>query len=253
MGNIKLKETKVLGVKINKVNMEESVDTIFKFFEEPGLHIVHTTNPEFILTAQDDKEYKEILNGAALAVPDGIGVVLASKFKKVKLKDRVSGCDLAQILMDKMQGTDYSVYIIGCKQERLDKALANLKDRFPNLKIAGSHNGYFGDDDDEDIIKDINDSGATLLLVGLGGIPKQEKWVWKYKDRLNVKVTIGVGGTIDVISGDVKRAPVIYQKLCLEWLYRTLSEPKKRIPRVYRLPYFVWLSFLETLGRKNKK
>lgn len=242
--------TNILGVRVDKVNMEEAVEKIFEFFNEDGMHVVHTTNPEFILLAQKDEEYKNILNGAELAVPDGIGTVIASKLNDVKLNDRVAGCDLALNVMDKMQNTPYSVYLVGCKDERLLKAVENLKAKMPNLKIAGYHNGYFKDEDDEDLINDINNSGATLLLFGLGGSAKQEKWIWKYKDRLHTKVSIGVGGSIDVYSGEVKRAPEIFQKMRLEWLYRTLSEPKKRIPRTIKLPLFVFKSFGDSFKRK---
>ncbi|MCQ2979203.1 MAG: WecB/TagA/CpsF family glycosyltransferase [Clostridia bacterium] len=228
------------------------MERIFDFFNQDGLHIVHTTNPEFILKAQKDPLYKEILNGAALAVPDGIGAVIASKFSNVKLTDRVSGCDLAYNLMNAMQDTPYSVYILGSSEERLQKAIANIKSAMPNLKIAGAHNGYFKDEDDADIIKDINNSGATLLLVGMGGIDKQEKWVWKYKDQLKAKVSIGIGGSIDVYSGEVKRAPKVVQNMKLEWLYRTLKEPKKRIPRIYRLPQFVLMAMGDSFKKKNK-
>ncbi|MCQ2749213.1 MAG: WecB/TagA/CpsF family glycosyltransferase [Clostridia bacterium] len=234
--------------------MDEAVNIIFDFYDEDRLHIVHTTNPEFILKAQKDELYKTILNGADLAVPDGIGTVIASKFGDAKLKERVPGCDLALNLMDKMQGTDYSVYLLGSSQSNLENALKNLQEKYPGLKIAGSHNGYFKDENDEEIIEDINRSGATLLLVGMGGIDKQEKWVWKYKDRIKARVSIGVGGSIDVYGGAVKRAPIFYQKTNLEWLYRTLSEPKKRIPRVYRLPLFVVKAANESLfGPKKPK
>lgn len=248
-----IKSTEILGVRIDKVTMDEAVEKIFEFFEEDKLHIVHTTNPEFILTAQNDEEYKTILNSASLAVPDGIGAVIASKYTDVRLEERVPGYELALNLMHKMQGTDYSVYILGAKKERLEKAIANLKDQYPKLKIAGYHDGYFKDENDEEIINDINASGATLLLIAMGGNIKQEKWIWKYKDRIKARVSIGVGGSVDVISGEVKRAPKIFQKLNLEWLYRTLSEPKKRIPRVYRLPYFLLLAAKDSKKKEKQK
>lgn len=250
--NGRIESTHILGVRIDKVNMEQAIEKIFSFFEGDRLHIVHTTNPEFILKAQTDELYKTILNGADLAVPDGIGAVIASKFSNVKLKDRVSGCDLAYNLMNLMQGTPYSVYILGASEERLQKAIKNLKEAFPNINICGYHNGYFKDPDDEEIIADINRCNPSLLLVGMGGIDKQEKWVWKYKDRLNAKASIGIGGSIDVYSGEVKRAPKLVQNMKLEWLYRTLSEPKKRLPRIYKLPQFVILAFKDSFKTKKK-
>ena len=244
----------IMGINVNICTQNQAVDEVFKFFSEKSLHIVHTINPEFILTAQEDKLYAEILNGAALAVPDGIGVIKAAKFQGVSMPERVGGCDLTLKILERMQNSNFSVYFLGASQQRLDKALYNLKQKFPNLKIAGSHNGYFKDDDDEMIIEDINNSNADFLVIGLGGIKKQETWIWKYKDRLNVKVSIGVGGSIDVYSGEIKRAPKWCQKLNLEWLYRTLQEPKKRLKRVYRLPYFLYLAFKDSkIKNKSQK
>ncbi len=248
-----MEETRILDVKVHKVTMQEAKNTIIDLLGQGGLKMVHTPNPEFILLSLKDPLYKTILNEAALSVPDGIGVVIASKFTKTKLKTRVPGCELLEHVLDGMQDTDHQVFFLGGRQDVLEKALENIKAKYPRLKIAGFRNGYFKDSDDEAIIEQINGSGASLLVVGMGGIPKQETWVYQYRKRLAVRVTIGVGGTIDVLSGTVKRAPVIYRKLGLEWLYRTLSEPKKRLPRVYKLPYFLLLSFFDSFKTKNQK
>lgn len=242
---------RILGINVNICTQNQAVDEIMHYFSEEGLHIIHTINPEFILTAQEDKLYAEILNGASLAVPDGIGVIKASKFQGISMPERVGGCDLTLKVLEKMENSDFSVYFLGASQQRLDKALSNLKERYPNLRIAGSHNGYFKDDEDEIIIEDINNSKADFLVIGLGGIKKQETWIWKYKDRIKTKVSIGVGGSIDVYSGEIKRAPKWCQKLNLEWLYRTLQEPKKRLKRVYRLPYFLYLAFKDSQKKES--
>lgn len=241
---------KILGITVNCCTQNQAVDEIMNFLTKNKLHIVHTINTEFILTAQEDMNYAEILNGASLAVPDGIGVIKAAKFQGINMPERVGGCDLALKVLEKIQDSNISVYFLGSTQQRLDKALSNLKQKFPNLKIAGSHNGYFRDEDDEKIIEDINNSKADFLVIGLGGIKKQETWIWKYKDRINAKVSIGVGGSIDVYSGEIKRAPMWCQKLNLEWLFRTLQEPKKRLKRIYRLPYFLFLAFKDAKFKK---
>jgi len=242
---------RILGIDVNVCTQNEAVAEIINFFSEKELHIVHTINPEFILASQEDKLYAEILNSAALAVPDGIGVIKAAKFQGISMPERVGGCDLTLKVLEKMENTNFSVYFLGASQQRLDKALANLRQKFPNLKIAGSHNGYFKDDDDESIIEDINNSNVDFLVIGLGGIKKQETWIWKYKNRIKAKVSIGVGGSIDVYSGEIKRAPRWCQKLNLEWLYRTFQEPKKRLKRVYRLPYFLYLALKASKMKKE--
>lgn len=240
----------ILGVKVHLVSKTEALDAVFSFFNDSKLNIIHTINPEFILNALEDEEYRKILNSASLAVADGIGILKAAKYQHVKVPERIGGCDLAQDIMDKMQGTHWSVFILGASQNNLDAAIKNLKIKFPGLDIAGSHNGYFTDSDDETIINEINESKANLLLVGMGGIKKQETWVYKYRDKLNVQASMGIGGSIDVYSGNIKRAPLWMQRFGLEWLFRTLQEPKKRLKRIYKIPLFLWLALKE---QKNVK
>lgn len=239
------KSITILGITVHLVTKQEALDAVFSFFNDTKLNIIHTINPEFILNSLEDEEYKKILNSASLAVADGIGILKAAKYQKITVPERIGGCDFALDIMNKMQDTDYSVYILGASQMNLDAAIKNLKVKFPNLKISGFHNGYFSDADDATIIKEINESKANLLLVGMGGIKKQETWVYKYKEQLKVQASMGIGGSIDVYSGNIKRAPIWIQKMGLEWLYRTLQEPKKRLKRIYRLPLFLLYAFKE--------
>lgn len=235
----------ILGVGVDLISKEEAIAKVFEFFNTSKLNIIHTINPEFILNSLEDEDYKNILNAASLAVADGIGILKAAKYQHKKVPERIGGCDFALELMNRMQNTEYSVFILGASQQNLDDAITNLKNKFPNLKIAGYHNGYFSDKDDQSIIEEINSSGANLLLVGMGGIKKQETWVYKYKDILKPQASIGIGGSIDVYSGNIKRAPKWVQKIGFEWLFRTLQEPKKRLKRIYRLPLFLYYASKE--------
>ena len=219
----------ILGIDIDKITMKEAVLRADSFFDGKP-HMVFTPNPEIILECEKDEELKNIINSADLKLPDGIGVVIASKIIKNPLIERVSGFDYVCELLK----TDRSFYLFGSKPGVPEKAMANLKEQ--GVNVVGCHNGYF--DDDKEIIEDIKTKKPDVLVVCLGA-PKQERWIYKNMAELDVPISIGAGGTIDVLAGEVERAPVICQKLCIEWLYRTLKEPKKRLPRIAKLPLFI--------------
>lgn len=219
----------ILGVDIDKITMKEAVLRADSFFDGKP-HAVFTPNPEIILECEKDEELKNIINSADLKLPDGIGVVIASKIVKNPLTERVSGFDYVCELLN----TGRSFYLFGSKPGVAEKAMANLKEQ--GINVVGCHDGYF--DDDREIVEDIKAKKPDVLVVCLGA-PKQERWIYKNMAELNVPISIGAGGTVDVLAGEVERAPVIYQKLCIEWLYRALKEPKKRFPRIAKLPLFI--------------
>lgn len=219
----------ILGVNIDKITMKDAVLRADDFFDGKP-HSVFTPNPEIILECEKDEELKKIINSADLKLPDGIGVVIASKIVKNPLSERVSGFDYVCELLK----TDRSFYLFGSKPGVAEKAMANLVEQ--GVNVVGCHHGYF--DDDTEIINDIKAKKPDVLVVCLGA-PKQERWIYKNMAELNVPVSIGAGGTVDVLAGEVERAPAIYQKLCIEWLYRALKEPKKRFPRIAKLPIFI--------------
>ncbi len=219
----------ILGVNIDSISMADAVKKANEFFDGKP-HTVFTPNPEIILECEKDENLKNIVNSADLNLPDGIGVVIASKILKSSVKDRVSGFDYVCQLLK----TGRSFYLFGGKPGIAQKAMDNLiKD---GVNVVGCHDGYF--EDDSEIVEDIISKNPDILVVCLGA-PKQEKWIYKNKDKLNVPISIGAGGSLDVLAGEVQRAPEIYQKLCIEWLYRAVKEPKKRLPRIIKLPIFV--------------
>ncbi len=219
----------ILGVKVNKITMKQAVERAETFFDGKP-HMVFTPNPEIIMECKKDEELKNIINSADMLLPDGIGVVIASKFVKNPVSERVGGFDFVCRLLK----TGHSFYFFGGKPGVAEKAMENMRKQ--GVNVVGCHHGYFKEDDE--IVKDIIDKKPDVLVVCLGA-PKQEKWIYKNLEKLNVPISIGAGGSLDVLAGEVERAPEIYQKLCIEWLYRALKEPKKRLPRIMKLPVFI--------------
>jgi N-acetylglucosaminyldiphosphoundecaprenol N-acetyl-beta-D-mannosaminyltransferase len=238
-----------MNVPIDVVTMDEAVSKLMSFLKTEQCHAVFTPNPEIIMEAQDNKELMKALNNASLVVPDGIGVVLASRILKgPSLPERVAGYDLVQNLFKSAAKTDYTFYFLGGEVGIADKAAKKMEEKYKGLKIVGRQHGYFKDE--KEIIKKIQAVKPDVLLVGLGA-PKQEILIDKYKDILPAKLCIGVGGSFDVMAGKVKRAPVIFQKLALEWFYRLISQPT-RIKRMIRLPIFLWNILRISVNNKKK-
>lgn len=227
----------IMDVPINNVTMEEAANQVVGYLQGTGQHTVFTPNPEIIMEAQDDQEMMTILKKADLVVADGIGVVLASKILKVPtLPERVGGFDLMQNVLNKIKDTEIRVYFLGSKPGVATEAVKNMKKKYPGINIVGESDGYFTQDHEPALINTIKDLNVNLLLVGLGA-PRQEKWINQHLENLGVNVAVGVGGSLDVMAGVVKRAPEIYQKLGLEWFYRLITNPK-RAKRMMNLPIF---------------
>lgn len=238
----KIERVKILGVGVNKINFNQTLRLVEEFIKSKKPHQIVTVNPEFIITALHDKEFREILNKSDLAVPDGIGVILASKILGKPLMERVTGSDLVPAIAKLASKKGYSIYFLGGKPGVAKKTASILKKKYPGLRIAGTESGtpY-----DLKIIEHIRRKKPDVLFVAFGH-PKQEKWIYKYKQRLNVPVSIGVGGAFDFITGIVPRAPLFIQKAGLEWLFRLIKQPW-RIKRQKVLPVFVYLVLKERL------
>ena len=239
----------ILGVWVDMVNIPRAVDKIMQFFDDDGLHKVYTPNSEIIMAAYKDDNFRDILNDAELLTADGIGVVYASKILGKPITERAAGYDILCEVLERIKGTSRSVFLFGGKPGVAELAEEKLKERFPGIVIAGTRNGYFKPEEEEDIVSQINSSGAELLLVCLGA-PKQELWINKYKDKLNVKVARGVGGSLDVFAGTALRAPDFYCKHGLEWFYRLMKQPS-RAGRMLALPKFGFTVLIK--GRKYKQ
>lgn len=241
------RKTHVLGVPFDVVTMEQAVAKTKAMLHDGGQHFICTPNPEIVMEAQADKELMHVLEEADLVVPDGIGVVWASKYSEEKLTERVAGYDLTQNLMKELAGTEETFYFFGGAPGVASTAARKMAKQYPGLKIVGGHNGYFDEKEEKKIIQDIKKHAPSILLVGLGA-PKQEKWIYDNLRLIGAKVAIGVGGSFDVMAGNVKRAPKLFQKLGLEWFYRLISQPT-RWKRMLRLPKFV----LVVLAKKGRR
>lgn len=232
-----VKSVKIFGVRFDNVDAEEANKQFIALMGSDKLGMIYTPNTEIIMKAQDDPEFKAILNEGDLVIPDGIGVVLASKIHHLGLTERVPGIELMTMMLEYCNRTGKSIYLFGGQPKVAELAAIKIKETYPNVKIAGTRDGFFESNQEISILDDINEKKPDILFVALGA-PKQEKWISKYKKTINAKVAMGVGGSLDVWAGTVKRAPVFFQKTGLEWFYRLLKQPT-RIMRMMSLPKFM--------------
>lgn len=233
------KTVKLQGFNVDTFTFEEALEYIT---EKHGQ--VVTINPEMIQYAQKNQDFANILENADMVIPDGIGVEIGLKILGYHVR-RIPGVEFARKLIDKFSEQSLPIAFVGAKPEIVEKAVLNVHKENPDMNVCYVQDGYFKDD--ERVLKELGESGAKLVLVALGS-PKQEFFIKRAKELLPDAVLIGIGGSFDVWSGVVKRAPVIYQKLGLEWLYRTVKEPQ-RIKRIFpTLPLFVLNVIKEKFG-----
>ena len=216
----------IMGVTFDDVTLEEAVAAGEALAAGPGFSYVVTPNPEIVAMARQTETYREILNGAGLVLPDGIGVVHAAKILGTPLKGR-------------------RLFLLGAKPGVAEQAGENLKKRYPDLLLCGTHDGYF--QADGPVVDQIRAARADVVFVCLGA-PKQERWMAQYGPETGAHLMVGLGGVLDVYAGHVKRAPEIWQKLGLEWCYRLLHQPS-RLGRMAKLPLFL----LEAAREKGKR
>lgn len=281
-----MKTLSILGLKVNKVIFDEALKTIESFVKNGGKHLVVTPYSESIVAAQSDEEFRRIINEASLSVPDGGGLLAAAEFLSrslsnnrilrffeaifyglnvgfkltfnsssfINLKERVSGADLVVSLCQISQQKGYRVYFLGGHGNSTKQASENLQKKFPRLKIESSAGPtdlkVATDEEIRQIVSSINRFNPDFLFVAFRPV-EQEKWLYHHLSRIDAKVFMAVGGAFDMISGQKKRAPIIFQRLNLEWLWRLLIEPS-RLPRIFTaVIVFPWLVFKYNIGGKN--
>ncbi len=239
------KRCRVLGYSVDLLTFGEAVDFILnKIKNNIGLHII-TINPEIIFAADKNRELSEIIKASELVLPESSGIVKALSFKGIK-QEQIPGIDFSKRLLQKCAVLNYPVALIGAKEHVIIKAVNNLKKELPSLNIVYFHDGYFEKEDE--VINEIVKNKPKLILCALGA-PKQEMFIKKCKKIYNNGVYIGIGGSFDVWAGEVKRAPKIFQKLGLEWLYRTIKQPE-RIKRIYKtLPVFLFRAIIDSVNK----
>lgn len=225
----------VLGVGFDNLTMDEAVARGMELLHSPGTHYAATPNPEIVEMCRENLAARQAVNGADLVLPDGVGVVMGAKRLGTPLKERVPGIEFAAGLMERMAGEGLSLYLLGAKPGVAEAAGKNLAARYPGLKIAGTHDGYF--QEDGPVIAEIQASGADCVFVCLGA-PKQELWMSKHGEATGARLLCGLGGSLDVFAGVAERAPKFWTDHGLEWFYRLCKEPS-RAGRMMKLPLFL--------------
>lgn len=217
--------------------MQEAVQRVTSLVEGKEPAMVATANAEMIMRATKDEGLRKALHAANLVVPDGAGTVWAANFLGYPMKERVAGYDLSQELMQRGAHKGWRFYFFGSAPGVAEKAKQKAESLYAGIQIVGVRDGYFTPNEEPTIVQDIQSKAPDILLVALG-VPKQEKWILAHRQMLGVPVAIGVGGTLDVMAGVMKRAPRWMQKAKLEWLFRGMMQPQ-RAGRLLALPKFV--------------
>ncbi len=238
-----MRRVDVLGVGFDPVDVDGAVDAVVVMADEPGAHLIVTANVELVMRARGAPDLGDILRRAALVVADGVGVVWGARRFGRPLPGRVPGIDLAERLCGEAARRGWRVYLLGGASGVAAEAADNVRRRYPGIQVTATRHGYFGDAEEEDVIRTIRAASPTLLLAGLGS-PRQERWLDQHLASLGVPIAIGVGGTLDVWAGRVRRAPRAVQAMGLEWGYRLLRQPG-RLRRQLTIPRFiaaVWMA-----------
>lgn len=225
----------VLGVGFDNVLMIEAVARAVDMLSQPGAHYVVTPNPEIVELCRKNPEAMRAVNGADLVLADGIGIIKGARILGTPLKARNPGIEFAAYLIKEMAEKGLSLYLLGAKPGVAEAAGKRLAEKYPGLKIAGTHDGYF--QEDGPVIEDIRRSGADCVFVCLGA-PKQELWMAKHGEAAGARLLCGLGGSLDVFAGVVERAPKFWSDHGLEWFYRLCKDPR-RAGRMMKLPLFL--------------
>ncbi len=242
------KKESILGFDVDLFNFDDAVQFVHQYLKEnKGMQIV-TINPEMIANGRKNDDFGRIINEADLVIPDGVGIKLALKVKGVN-QENIPGIEFSKKLIGLCELEGYSIGMLGAKEDVIQKAASNLREEHPSLNITYIRNGYFNDSEENIIKEEIKAISPKIVFVALGS-PKQEFFISKLKTEMPESIFIGVGGSFDVWSGMVKRAPEVYQKLGLEWFYRTVKEPA-RFKRIFpTLPLFLIQVIIEALKEK---
>jgi len=241
---------KFLELKAAVLTMHEVVSLVQDKLESGvKAFTIASVNPEICVASREDEALKRAVSGFSIGIPDGIGIVLASRLQGGKINERVTGIDLMLELCAMAEKHKFSVYLLGASPKVPEEAALKLKEKFPGIKVAGTHHGYFKIDEEEKIAQKIKESGADIVFVGLGS-PRQELFISRNAKNTSAGVLMTVGGSFDVVSGNLKRAPEIFMRLNIEWLYRALLQPKRAL-RLLKLPVFLFIVLFDRfMGRR---
>jgi len=237
------KRVEILGVPVDRITMAEAMDAIRGFVEEGRPHFVITADASGIVQAQSDPDFRALFDRADLITPDSAGVLWAAKRQGQPISGRVSGVELVERVCAESANRGYRIYFLGAAPGIAAKAADRMRLKYPGCNIVGTRDGFFPAESDSVIAEEVAATTPDFLFVAMG-IPRQEKFILATQEIIRAKVAMGVGGTFDVFSGTVRRAPVIFQRMKLEWLWRVIQNPKK-IDKVRLLPRFVMMVLRE--------
>jgi len=240
----------IFGLPVDLVDREQALQAAARIVEAGGPGLIVTADASALIVARRDAEFAGIVRSADLVTADGAGVVRALRHLGHPLRERVCGVDLLVDLCGLAARRGWRVFLLGAAPGVAERAGERLRERFAGLQLAGTHDGYFSDD--APVVRLIRESRADLLFVGMG-MPRQEKWFWAHRHELGVRLAMGVGGSLDVLSGHVKRAPEFFQRHGLEWLYRFACAPRKSSRKIILLPLFAGLTFAEARRRRKER
>ncbi|MDZ5254362.1 WecB/TagA/CpsF family glycosyltransferase [Clostridium sp. LIBA-8841] len=223
-----------LNIEVDNLTMDEALDRAEKLILNKKPSYVVTPNVDHIVKLETDKDFQDVYRNADLILTDGMPLIWISKIKGNPIKEKISGSDFFPKLCERAAEKEYSLFLLGAAEGVAAKAAENLKEKYKGLNIVGTYSPSYGFEEKEDeikkIIKVINNVRPDILAVGLGA-PKQEKFLYKYRNQLNVPISLAIGASIDFEAGNVKRAPKIMQNMGLEWFYRLCKEPKRMFKR----------------------
>jgi N-acetylglucosaminyldiphosphoundecaprenol N-acetyl-beta-D-mannosaminyltransferase len=241
-----MKTAPILAVSFDALDNAAALEAMLALLQTERGGLVVTPNPEALMLARRDPEFLRALQGAELVFADGIGVLIAARIRRIPVPCRLPGCDMALALVEAAAREGYSVYLLGAAPGVASRAKERLEEAYPGLRVLGAADGFFNEAGEQYILEKIRELAPDILLVGMG-MPRQELWAYRRLGELPCKLTMCVGGSLDVFAGNLKRAPKVMQRLGLEWLYRTVKQPS-RIRRLAALPRFL---FLILFGREK--
>ncbi len=242
---------KILNIWMDALEWSQALNMVQDFIENGDRpHVVFASNPEKNFSVPSDPELYNTFKEADLLLPDGIGMVLAARILYgIKIK-RIPGIEFMEKICKLSAANGYKVFVYGAREEVNSRAVDILREKYPGIDIVGRANGYINRDGMPSLIKRINETGAQILFLALGS-PKQERWFVRHRDKLQaVRICQGIGGSLDAITGTVRRAPEPWRRIGLEWLYRLATEPR-RIKRQWVLPLFAIQVLREALTRRT--
>lgn len=246
-----LRSARILGVRVDDVTMDETLDLISAMIAAGGPHQIATVNPEFVMAAQGNRAFRATLEAAALAVPDGTGLLYAARWQGRPLRAKVTGIDLTERLAAASAARGWRLFLLGAAPGVAERAAAALERRHPGVRIAGTWAGSPRPADQPEIARRIREARPDIVLVAYGA-PAQDLWIRRHGAELGLKLGIGVGGTFDDLAGIRPRAPTLLRRLGLEWLYRLIRHPSRWRRIITAVPVFGWAAWREARQVRKK-